>query len=988
MMNLRIHASFVLTLIISGCSGLQQHSALVSSGTQFAVTGNDTALYFDMQGLLWQLPAEGGTAIALSTALDDLRRPQLNPAGTQLVMQSFQAGNWDIVLTDTKGANRRALTVSSADDREPTWSTDGTAVLFTSDRAGNDDIWSVNISTGALTQLTDDPANDFAPGAIPGGFVFVSDRERGLTLLAHSRGNTTAFAKAPAGRMHPPRASANGRYIAWVQASERNSFPGIARNELMLLDRNSGHVSTLVDKQSDVFAQPPAWLDNTTLLYTADGVIRKRRIDSTASSVVSFSAELQLTSDRYSKRSLLAVQQNKQAVLGIVDPVMLPDGSIVYTALGDLWRLAPDETLTQLTDDAVVERDLSVSPDGKTLAYISDRDGSMQIWLRDIATGTDTRVTDRSIGPRYPTFSPDGTLLAYQQAGPIGTQDFTVRVLDLATGKARKLRAGPNIWPGRMAWSADGQAVIVAELHKPGRSADGRNRLVLISVNQETREVMALPSGVTPDAGPVANATHDTLALIIDGSLWTLTIDTDGSAAGEPELLLDALLESPMWSADGKQILALGQTGLTLVDVKTGKVSARKLNKQWQPAAGSGRQVIHAGRLWDGLSDSYLTNVDIIVENERIVAVQPHTQHPDDIMVIDASAQTVLPGLIDHHVHFEPHKGEWVGRAFLSFGVTTVVEPGGLPYESREHYESWQSGRRLGPRLVYSGPQLDGARRTFHFASHITSEERLKREIERANRLGYGTLKTYRRLAPELQAQAVALGHANGLPVTAHAAMRNLSFGGDRTEHLRGGSRLENSPKQCELLQSYADIQALYGMPGAALTPTLIIQGGYFDVALKHGNGFADIPQYTALYNLGYRQNLVGFTNVINRKIDLVRAGLQNASQTVKALHDNGVLIVAGTDAPIFPYGLSMAIELQNYVDAGINNAAALRTATSHAAEAMGAADELGSIRPGYLADMVMVAGDPLADITALRDVQGVMLNGRYHTVDALLTTE
>ena len=973
------------TLLLGACSGHQTRIVSVDSGTEFAITGNSEVLYFDMQGIVWQLPPEGGAAVALTDPLDDLRRPQLSPEGTQLVMQSFATGHWDIVVFDTDGNNRRHLTQNESDDREPTWSADGRAVLFTSDRSGNDDIWSVDLATGQLTQLTDHPSNDYAPGVLPGGFVFVSDRERTPALYLRQDQQTRELARAPAGRIYPPRSSPDGSRVGWVQAAERNGFPGVAINELVVLDYASGNVQTLSTTGSDVFAQPPAWRDNTTLLYTADGVVQRINVDDKVTTTVPFTAGLPLITDRHAKQIPLAFSQATQPLLGIVDPVMLPDGQIVFTALGDLWQLDADEQLTQLTDDAVVERDLSLSPDGKTLAYIADRDGSMQIWLRDIATGADTRVTDRSNGPRYPTFSPDGTQLAYQQVGPIGTQDFTVRVVDLATGKSRKLRGSPKIWPGRMAWSADGTHIIVAELHKLGRASDGRNRLVRLNVANDTSDIIILPQGLTPDTGPVSNPSGTALALVVDGSLWQLPVTPGGMAAGEPELLLDALVESPAWSTDGKQVLVLGPAGMTALDAGSGDLTIRNPAQSWQPAAGQGRQLVHAGRMWDGTADTYLYNVDIVSDDARIVAVRPHTDHAAGMPVIDAAEHTVLPGLIDHHVHFEPHKGEWVGRSLLAFGVTTVVEPGGLPYESREHFESWQSGRRAGPRLVFAGPQLDGARRTFHFASHVANEQRLERELERGDRLGYGLLKTYRRLPPELQQRTVELGRERGLPVTAHAALRNIGLGGNRTEHLRGSSRTESSPKQSDLLNSYDDIQSIYQLPDAAVVPTLINQGGFFDVVLRRANGFDDVRQYTQLYTPAYRKNLAGFSNMVGRKIALVRTGLGNAGKTIKTLDEAGALVVAGTDSPIFPYGLSLVIELQNYVDAGLSPAAALRTATSNAAYAMGAGDEVGQIKAGLLADMVIVDGDPLRNIDDLFNVQGVMLNGRYRTLDELL---
>jgi imidazolonepropionase-like amidohydrolase len=168
------------------------------------------------------------------------------------------------------------------------------------------------------------------------------------------------------------------------------------------------------------------------------------------------------------------------------------------------------------------------------------------------------------------------------------------------------------------------------------------------------------------------------------------------------------------------------------------------------------------------------------------------------------------------------------------------------------------------------------------------------------------------------------------------------------------------------------------------VTPTLVVQGGYFDFALRFPK-FADGAQYQALYTPAYRKNLAGFTRMVGKNIELIRAGLGNAGATIKTLDQRGVTIVAGTDSPIFPYGLALVIELQGYVDAGLTPAAALRTATSNAARSMGAADEIGRIDVGLLADLVIIDGDPLKRMTDLMNVTGVMVNGRYRGIEALI---
>ena len=118
-----------------------------------------------------------------------------------------------------------------------------------------------------------------------------------------------------------------------------------------------------------------------------------------------------------------------------------------------------------------------------------------------------------------------------------------------------------------------------------------------------------------------------------------------------------------------------------------------------------------------------------------------------------------------------------------------------------------------------------------------------------------------------------------------------------------------------------------------------------------------------------------------------MRYGLENAGASLNQMQLNGVNIVAGTDAPIFPYGLSLVVELQNYVDAGLTPHQALQTATRNAAQAMGGSEDVGTLEVGKLADLVIVDGDPLGTIGDLLKVEGVMVNGRYRTLDELLAT-
>jgi imidazolonepropionase-like amidohydrolase len=608
----------------------------------------------------------------------------------------------------------------------------------------------------------------------------------------------------------------------------------------------------------------------------------------------------------------------------------------------------------------------------------------MQLWLRDLSSGVDRQLTSGAPGVRYPAFSPDGASIAFQQVGPRGDQDFSIRLLTLADGAGRSLPA-PPLWPGRMSWSGDGRRLLVSVLVPASRrSREGVNRIALIDVADGALRWADLPDGLAPESGPVISPDGRLLALIAAGAPWIVPVTPAGELAGTPRELRAELADYPSWSGDSRSLHYLSLRGLVRADLATGKAVVLRTRLRWQPPAPPGRLIVHAGRVWDGESDGYRRDVDVHVEDGRIVAVREHAPHGSGVPVIDAATSVVLPGLMENHAHHQAHDGEWVGRAWLAFGVTSVVEPGGLPYESRELLESWDGGARPGPRLFMAGPQLDGERRYFPFASHVTSERRLAWELERARALDYALIKTYTRMTPARQADLIRRAHRLGLPVSSHEIYPALAVGGDRVEHLRGTSRAGFSSKQSDLLHSYADVVGIVSAPGAAISPTLVVSGGFFSHWLAHPT-IAQNLQYRRLYPEAYRNGLSAFAQLVGRKRALLDEGTANARAAIHALRRSGARIVAGTDAPIFPYGLSLVVELAGYVEAGLTPAEALRTATSQSADALGVGRDLGRVRAGMLADLVIVDGDPLGEITDLLRVDGVIRGGRHYPLDELL---
>lgn len=957
----------------------------VSEGTNFALAvAPDGTTVIDVQGGLWRL-APGTTAgVPLTDGLGDDRLPRFSPDGTRVAFQSFRSGDFHIMTIPAGGGRARALTAGPHDNREPAWFPDGRRLAFTSDRSGNLDLWQLDTRSGELEAVTRDPADDYWPAVSPDGtrIAFVSDRGGLPGLYVQPLAAPGADATAPAatllaggksGRAAAPAWSPDGSQLAFIRTAEQIGFPAIARHEVVLLDLATGDSRVLSAPGDDVFPFPPAWRPDGGIAWTADGGIRHWQADGTVRPLP-FTLELPVAPPGYAQKRFRP-PAGPQPVRGIVEPVAAPDGGVLFAALGDLWSLPPDGPPRRLTDDPAVERDPAFSGDGASLAFISDRGGSMQVWLRDLATGADRPLTTMPRGVRYPTFAPDGRSLVFQQAGPRGNQDFTLHRLDLASGAVSPVKA-PPLWPGRMGFSADGQRLLVAALTgSSARFREGRNLLKAIDLGTGAASTVELPEGRAPDTGPVLAPGGRTAALLIDGELWLLPLAPDGSAAGPPRRRLAGLADYPSFSADGSTLTYLATGGLRQAGVARGRPRALAVPLTWTPARGPGSVLIRAGRVFDGTGPDYRRDVDILVTGNRIIAVGPDIVAPADAVVIEARGSTVVPGLIDHHAHHQAHDGEWVGRAWLSFGVTSVVEPGGLPRESRENFEAWSSGRRPGPRLFYAGPQLDGRQRFFPFAAHVSTDRRLAQELERARALDYSLLKTYTRMPASREARAIRGGHRLGLPVSSHEIWPALALGGDRVEHLRGTSRLGWSAKQSDGLRMYADAVQIVGRSGATIVPTMAVGGGFLDVLLRHPELDA-LPQYARFYPEADRRALRALAGLAGRKRNLFDAGLASSRRSLRDLADAGARVIAGTDAPIFPYGLSLLAELRAFRDAGLPADAVLRAATSEAAAALGADDQLGRLAPGLLADLVIVAGDPLADPLELGRVEMVMING------------
>jgi len=976
----------------SGHAGANEVRLSITEGTNFSITqsADGTQLTVDLLGSLWLLDKEGGKATRLTDPTEiEARLPRWSPQDKRIAFQGFKDGFWHIFLLDPENNALRQLTSGSNDHRAPRWHPGFERLVFSSDRDGPDGIYEIDLESGEISQLVNKTSPVYGPAWSNNGktLAYIEAGRSGSKVVLREADDSERVLLERPGNLDGLSWHPNDTSITFVQTLDEATG-------LFLADLSREGVLQLSDTGDDVFPFPAVWESEQDLIYTVQGKINRLALNTFAQDTIPFEAEISLARQDYNRKNHNFTSTDPQPVKGLLGPVLSPDGErLAFTALGDLWIQNIGGALTQVTNSPALELDPNWAPDGDSLVYVSDANGVMDIWQIDLSSGDAKQVTKLQSGATAPVLSPDGQSIAFIQAlGNPGLGPALPAILDLATGKSRPLST-PLWGPGRPAWSPDGRWITVSAQPDPNaRIREGRNQILLLSKDGKEKHWLAAPSGkslaMRNRNGPLWIA-NDQIVFVEGGNLWRATLAQDEIELGSQERLLQrpGLISSVSVSADRSNVSFLENDLLKIAQLSklpmTGEPKTVALDLKWSHDIPTERKVIHAGRLFDGVSGNYQTNMDIVIDGNVITAIKPHAPSDPSIEFIDASEQTVIPGLFDMHVHQHAGLGERLGRVWLAFGITSVREPGANPYDALERKESWASGSRPGPREFFAGGQLDGPLTYFAF-SHPTSDmNEINMEMQRAEILDYDFIKTYIRLSDNQRKAVIERAHGLGLGVTAHDFFPAAAFGGDGVEHMRGTSRRGFSPKLSNTNRAYEDVVKIIGAAGMTQTPTLVVRGGFALLARNDSTILAN-PQYQALYPTGQRKMMEGMAFGIAGDLERARTRLDRHFDDVKRLQENGARITAGTDVPIVPYGLSLHVELQLLNNAGLTPAQVLQSASLNAAESLGVDNWLGSLEVGKLADLVIIDGDPLNTIGDSKNVSAVVKNGHVYEVEAL----
>lgn len=398
--------------------------------------------------------------------------------------------------------------------------------------------------------------------------------------------------------------------------------------------------------------------------------------------------------------------------------------------------------------------------------------------------------------------------------------------------------------------------------------------------------------------------------------------------------------------------------------------------------------VVQADRVLAEPGRAPLGPTSIVIEKGRITALLPGRQAPAGATVIDLGARMVLPGLIDSHVHLDSDAGgeaalvegvtsspglfalraQWNGMKTLNAGFTTVRNLGDVTGATLALRDAVERGWVMGPRIVDAGRAISVT--SGHMDTTNSIAEALHGSIGQENLCdGVDACRHAVRLQVRRGVDVIKIATTGGVNSRIGAGLGQQMFA-DEAKAVVETARLHG--KKVAVHAHGTD-----GINVALAAGAHSIEHGTMPdeetLKLFRKSGAYYVPTLSTVN--GYKERLAANPNAYPPDVlEKVKWRLENTGKALEKAVPAGVKIAFGTDAGVSKHGRN-ADEFELMVAHGMTPATAIVAATTNAADLLGVKD-IGALRPGFHADLIAVAGDPLADVRALKAVDFVMKGG------------
>ena len=399
--------------------------------------------------------------------------------------------------------------------------------------------------------------------------------------------------------------------------------------------------------------------------------------------------------------------------------------------------------------------------------------------------------------------------------------------------------------------------------------------------------------------------------------------------------------------------------------------------------------VLEGGTLIDGTGRAPINDAVIVVSGSRIQAVGSRGQisYPANARVIKTDGKTILPGLVDAHVHLR----DYMPPMFLHYGVTTVADTHDPTEWSLAQRDAINSGRIRGPRTFVSGERAANTLEGNPPSVPLRTVDEARAYVRTLIRLGVDVIKvdlslSYDQLRAVIEEATAAglsvVGHSENIRKAAEAGLKYMEHTNTLTvailEAMGRTARATSDQRGADIAlmdtRLFPPLIQFMVKQGVYVNPTLAAQWrsstprgeewAAAAVQIVKDPGLAFVP----------RDVRESWTRPDNRAPN--REGYAKMAEFVRQYAEAGGKVVSATDAGFMP-GLSMHYEMQMVADIGVPPMKVIQGATLWAAESFGQAKNLGSVEPGKLADFVMIEGNPLSDIAATRNIRMVIKDGQ-----------
>ena len=472
----------------------------------------------------------------------------------------------------------------------------------------------------------------------------------------------------------------------------------------------------------------------------------------------------------------------------------------------------------------------------------------------------------------------------------------------------------------------------------------------------------------------------------------------------------------PLWLSPDGSLHAMVNNWMTVVEAGREATVATLLERQNERRAQrfaamaqqirqipDGPVLIDNARILDVLTGSIRPENAVLVDGKRIIGLlAPETERPDVDQIVDAAGRTLMPGLWDMHAHLDLMHGP----LNIAAGVTSARDLANDHDQLMQIVAQFDADTAIGPGVFRAG-FIDGPG---PFAGPtralVADEQEAARWVDFYARNGYQQIKVYSSLDTKLVPFIAARAHEHGMRLSGHIpagmwAEDAVRAGFDEIQHInmvflnfykdvtetRNPDRFIKVAERGESLDlespEFRNFVELLQDRGTVVDPTVAI---FFDMFTQTpGEPAASVAAiYDRLPALVARGTLKGGLVPPPGQEARYRKSADRMLDVIRALHEAGIPLVAGTDA--LP-GFALHAELELYVRAGIPAPEVLRIATHGAAQVAGVAAEVGTVEPGMRADLILVDGQPDRRIADIRRVDWVMKGGVMHDPEAIYRT-